>query len=175
LSKLHLTEVPARVAALVGLTELDLRNNYLRELPEWLADLSLTDLGLGENRLRHLPASMAGLTRLRRLDLDSNRLTELPHWLSELAVAGNPLISPPPEILAGGSRSVLEFLRERAQGSEAQWVSKLLVVGEGGVGKTSLVKALAEDPHNPVEPSTHGLMIRAWSWITRTGQTCGCG
>jgi internalin A len=36
----------------------------------------------------------------------------------------------------------------------------LLIVGEGGVGKTSLVRALADESHNPAEESTHGLMIR---------------
>jgi internalin A len=89
----------------------------------------------------------------------------LPDWLAELtgleqlSVHGNPLMSPPPEIAAGGSRSILAFIHARRQGSSAQWVSKLLVVGEGGVGKTSLVRALAGDPHDPGEPSTHGLRI----------------
>jgi Leucine-rich repeat (LRR) protein len=37
LSGLQLTEIPLRVADLAGLTKLDLENNYLRELPGWLA------------------------------------------------------------------------------------------------------------------------------------------
>ena len=33
-------------------------------------------------------------------------------------------------------------------------------MGEGQVGKTSIVKALAGEPHNPGEPTTHGMRIR---------------
>ena len=38
-------------------------------------------------------------------------------------------------------------------------MSKLLIVGEGAVGKTSLVKALLGQKHNPDEPTTHGIQI----------------
>ncbi|MGH3620902.1 MAG: COR domain-containing protein, partial [Sciscionella sp.] len=79
--------------------------------------------------------------------------------MSDLRIGGNPLVSPPPEIVAGGSDSVMAFLSARQQGSSAQWVSKLLVVGEGGVGKTSLVRALAGQPYNEHELTTHGIRI----------------
>src|ERR1039457_5258519 len=38
-------------------------------------------------------------------------------------------------------------------------MSKLLVVGEGAVGKTSLIKALVTQKHDPDEPTTHGIRI----------------
>ena len=101
------------------------------------------------------------------LFLGGNQLTALPDWLAALTaldliwVDGNPLTSPPPEIVAEGSRSILSFIRARSEGSSKQWISKLLVVGEGGVGKKSLLKALADDQHDPDEPTTHGLKIRS--------------
>jgi Leucine-rich repeat (LRR) protein len=103
--------------------------------------------------LSALPDGIAKLTGLTMLDVANNKLIALPDWLTELrdltalSVVGNPLVSPPPEITTGGSESVLTFIRARMRGSDAQWLSKLLVVGEGGVGKTSLGKALARVFH----------------------------
>jgi GTPase SAR1 family protein len=144
-----------------------LDGNAIKNLPEGIGRIqNLATLDLDNNRLTGLPNSLIELQALENLYLSANKLRVLPDCLAELPrlitlnVDGNPLVSPPPEVTAAGSDSVLEFLRERKRGSEPQWVSKLLVVGEGGVGKTSLVKALAADPYDPDEPSTQGLMIR---------------
>ncbi|WP_020496162.1 COR domain-containing protein [Sciscionella marina] len=143
LAGLGLLEIPDRLRALTDLRVLDIQDNALAALPEWITGLrELEVLHADGNELTALPDSLADLPRL-----------------TVLGVHGNPILSPPPEITAAGSDSVLEFLRARAKGSTAQWVSKLMVVGEGGVGKTSLVRALAEQPHDPHEPSTHGLRI----------------
>jgi hypothetical protein len=40
----------------------------------------------------------------------------------------------PPEIAASGTESMMAFLKAQTEGSSRLWVSKLLVVGEGGVG-----------------------------------------
>ncbi|HEX5405781.1 MAG TPA: COR domain-containing protein [Pseudonocardiaceae bacterium] len=163
-----LSELPAELGQLTSLRNLSLTQNELATLPGTIGGLTaLTTLELAGNELTALPAGINGLTRLTTLQLANNRISRLPDSLVELpsltdlVVGGNPLVSPPPEITAGGSAQVVDFIRERIRvGSTAQWLSKLLVVGEGGVGKTSLVKALAADEHDPDEPSTHGLMIR---------------
>jgi hypothetical protein len=149
-----------------SLGTLDLSNLQLEALPPRLAQLTnLTVLDLTGNQLTTLHEGLTQLTNLTLLALTGNQLTTLPDWLAELTalqhllVQGNPLGSPPPEIVAGGSQSILAFIRARVNESSAQWVSKLLVVGEGGVGKTSLIKALAGDRHDPNEPTTHGLQI----------------
>ena len=59
----------------------------------------------------------------------------------------NPLESPPKAVSEQGSSATIRFLKEiDVQGITGEgnklWTSKLMVVGEGGVGKTSLVKAL---------------------------------
>ncbi len=54
----------------------------------------------------------------------------------------------------------LAYLREQLHAKQPQWVSKLIVVGEGGVGKTSLLKALLGEPFNPQESTTYGIDIR---------------
>ncbi|HEY83669.1 MAG TPA: hypothetical protein G4N96_00950 [Chloroflexi bacterium] len=55
---------------------------------------------------------------------------------------------------------MLAYLREQlAARRRRQWVSKLLVVGEGGVGKTSLLRALRGEPHIEGLETTHGIQI----------------
>jgi Leucine-rich repeat (LRR) protein len=65
---------------------LDLRDNLLRSLPDWLARLPrLTHLDLRNNRLRELPAELPALDRL---DLRWNKLDGDPPVLRRLAEQG---------------------------------------------------------------------------------------
>jgi internalin A len=188
LSSLGLTVLPDSLRGLIGLTELYLADNELTTLPDWLGEFTeliylsvagnrlaevpeslcrltgLTRLGLQRNRLTALPDALGSLQQLKRLYLENNRLTALPPSLGELTLAtldleGNPLTSPPPEIVAQGTPSVLSFLRAARTATVQQWVSKVLIVGEGRVGKTSVAKALAGQKHDRAEPTTHGMRI----------------
>lgn len=161
-----LTVLPDWLGNLMSLTELDLMVNELTELPVSLGNLtSLTDLTLSGNRLTVLPDSLGNLTSLTALNLSNNQLTALPDSLGDLTnlkaliLRDNPLESPPPEVVAQGTEAVLAFLRANRGGLVRQWASKLLVVGEGRTGKTSLVKALSGQPHDPAELTTHGLIV----------------
>jgi internalin A len=163
----NLRVLPPNFGALTGLTELRVDNNDLTTLPASIADLkALAKANLNNNQLETLPECFAQLSRLTELQAANNELTTLPDWLTELprlteiSVGANPLVSPPPEIAAAGSDSLIAFINDRKVGSSEQWLSKLLVVGEGGVGKTSLMRALAGEPHDPEEESTHGLVVR---------------
>ncbi len=143
LGRNRFTEVPEAVFALRKLLILDLEDNYLTAVPDAVSNLTkLEELGLRGNQISCLPTAVADLSRL-----------------STLTLSGNPLVSPPPEIAVGGTNSVIEFLKARRAGTEPMWASKVLVVGEGGVGKTSLVKALAGTEYDHNEPSTHGIRI----------------
>ncbi|GHJ47604.1 hypothetical protein Cs7R123_49460 [Catellatospora sp. TT07R-123] len=183
-----LTALPGTTGGLTGLLTLDLQSNQLRELPPGFGRLTrLTRLDLRHNRLRGLPEEIGDLARLQRLDVQHNRLRDLPERLGELSqlakldvghnfldalpaglgrltgltaldLRNNPLTSPPPEIVAQGGEAVLAFLRASTT-SLQQWASKLMIVGEGRVGKTSLVKALSGRSHDVAEPTTHGLLI----------------
>jgi internalin A len=94
-----------------------------------------------------------------------NQITELPPELGQLTkldtinVADNPLISPPPAIVSQGSHAILQFLRGRLEKTIRQWVSKLIIVGEGGVGKTQLLRHLRNEVFDRDIPTTHGIEI----------------
>lgn len=161
-----LTELPAWIGEFPELETLDVSYNSLAALPDQLGELkSLDGLLLSHNELTELPDSMSRLSQLEGLDISRNQLNTLPDWLPDLPhlkvlrIYDNPLLSPPPEIVANGRNSVLDFLRARRQGSSRQWESKMLLVGEGGVGKTSTIKALLDKDFDRTEQTTHGLKI----------------
>lgn len=160
-----ISSLPKEIAKLRNLKNLYLWDNPLNIFPLPVLNLpKLEFLNLSNIGLTEVPAEIGKLTNLETLYLDKNSLTHLPKSLSalekleELDLEGNPLISPPPEIVEQGTAAVLTYLRERAEQSSRQWVSKLLVVGQGGVGKSSLLRALRGEPFMELE-TTHGIEL----------------
>ena len=163
----QLRALPPEIGRLRNLTQLYLDSNQLRALPPEIGQLhNLTELNLWGNKLTALPPEIGQLRHLRQLNLGFNQLRALPpeigqlHNLTKLNLSGNPLTSSPPEILQQGIEAVFAYLSDQIQAKQPQWVSKLIVVGEGGVGKTSLLRALRGEPFNPQESTTHGIAIR---------------
>ncbi|CCH17513.1 COR domain-containing protein [Micromonospora lupini] len=158
LSGLHLrsnrlTALPDAVAAWTALTLLDLYDNQLTVLPDAVAAWTdLTDLYLESNRLTALPDAVGGWNALTDLFMEGNDLTALPGAIGRLAklrmlvVDGNPL---PPEVLAAeteGTEALLAFLRDVATDGRSISEAKLLFVGAGEAGKSSLLGALRGEP-----------------------------
>jgi Leucine-rich repeat (LRR) protein/GTPase SAR1 family protein len=168
LSGNRLEFVPESLGNLTRLDWLSLADNHLASLPATLGNLTLlTDLDLSGNRLTSVPESLGNLTELTDLSLAGNQIPSLPETLGELTaldvlhLTGNPLMTPPPEIVSAGAQAVVSFLAEMGRDPIRQWASKVVVVGEGRVGKTSLLRALRGEDHNPHEASTHGLTVDA--------------
>lgn len=67
---------------------------------------------------------------------------------------------PPLELIRQGPTALREYFAARDQEELPLKQLKLLVVGSGGSGKTSLVKRLLAEPFNPTEDQTHGINIR---------------
>jgi len=166
LSDNRLMSVPEGLGNLTELAWLDLSGNQLMSVPESLGNLTqLVDLNLNGNQLTAVPESLGKLTHLIEVSLSDNQLTSLPETLGNLtqlttlSLSGNQLTTPPPEIISAGAQAVVSFLAEMGSDPVSQWASKVVVVGEGRVGKTSLLRSLRGEPHNPHEASTHGLTV----------------
>jgi internalin A len=148
INNLGLTEVPALVRNLHKLDSLYLFGNPLTELPEWLGELSALEvLGVSDTRLHVLPASLRQLNSLKVLWVD-----------------GNPALRLPSEIVGrADAQKILDYYFRIVAPGAAQPLNefKLILVGRGGVGKTSLVHRLVTDKYKEFK-RTPGIKITQW-------------
>jgi len=161
----RLTSLPESLGQLTNLLTLYLSSNQLTSGPEFLGQLAqLEALSLKGNQLTSVPECLGQLTSLLTLDLDGNQLTSLPESLGQLTrldvlrLDGNPLN---PELAAAyehGTDVVMQYLRAKAEGTVVLNEAKLILIGEGEVGKSCLLDALRDEPWQEHE-TTHGINI----------------
>jgi len=75
----------------------------------------------------------------------------------------HPVKIPPVEIVKKGRTAVKDYL-ESLKKDESLPLNevKLLLVGDGGSGKTSLFRRMMKESFNENEPQTHGIYINSW-------------
>ncbi|WP_417914381.1 hypothetical protein [Candidatus Electronema sp. JM] len=61
-----------------------------------------------------------------------------------------------------GIDAIREYFANLQAGESALNQVKVLLVGDGAAGKTSLVKQLLGQPFDKDEDTTHGISIRGW-------------
>jgi len=150
-----LTALPESLSYLTQLLILDLHSNKLTAVPEWLGRLKrVQELYLSQNQLTALPESIKKLTQLERLLLHENPGLGLssdilgPTWIETIEQNKKP----------ADPRAILAFyFGQRKPHAKPLNEVKLLLVGHGRVGKTSISKALRGIPHDEKEPETPGI------------------
>ena len=171
LSNNGLTELPQEISKLVSVQYLNLDINQLSTLPlEITKLLNLKWLRLDNNRLTTLPSEIGQLVNLKWLRLDNNQLTTLPPEigqlvnLQELYIYGNPLYNIPPEILNDyrNPNKITNYYFQLLKNKKNLNEAKMLIVGQGSVGKTSLVNRLTKNMYNDAENKTNGIQINQW-------------
>ncbi|MEH2286497.1 leucine-rich repeat domain-containing protein [Nostoc sp.] len=172
LSSNQITEIPEAIAKLTNLTQLDLSFNQIREIPEAIIKLTnLTDLHLSSNQITEIPKAITKLTNLTDLHLSSNQITEIPEAianltnLTQLDLSSNKITNIPLEIFnSGHTKEILNYLRQICT-SETRPLheAKLLLIGQGSVGKTSLIKRLIRHKYDKDQPQTDGLNVETWN------------
>jgi internalin A len=162
----QLTNLPPEIAKLTNLTRLDLRDNQLKRMPPEIIELTnLTSLHLSGNQLMNLPPEIAKLTNLKRLHLSGNHLTNLPPEIAKLTnltsldLRDNQLPFSP-EILSNPDdvKPIFAALAGLLSGKRLN-EAKILVVGDGKVGKSSVVERLIKGTFDPRKETTLGIEI----------------
>ncbi len=187
LSSNQLKELPEFIGQLTNLRSLDLSGNQLKELPEFIGQLTnLRSLNLSGNQLKELPKVVSYLPNLTTLNLWDNKISLLPEWIHDLKtiekldLRANRL-SIPPEIL--GSKNQYEnpvpatevisyYFQEKSD--NPLYEAKLLIVGEGGAGKTTLAKKLQDADYKlkEDEKSTEGIEVLPYKFDHPDGHPC---
>ncbi len=156
---------------------LDLSFLYLGSIPSEIGQLAnLRFLNISYNCLYQIPKEVYNLHYLVELDLSYNYLPfDSLHNLDKLSnvtflhIEGNPAFeSIPDEIKYHGLDAILNYTDDISKyyNTTTLFELKLLIVGNGEVGKTTLMKKLITNFSHEVilgqEPTTHGINIQTW-------------
>jgi internalin A len=180
LAENQLTELPEFIGQLTQLQYLYLSENQLTALPASIGELTqLETLDLSENQLAALPESISRMVKLIRVYLDDNQLTALPESLrnfeslGELYLHGNDALNLPAEVLGASwkephskgvakAAEILDYYFRLRGGRRPLNEAKLILLGRGTVGKTSLVNRLIHNKFKEGEEKTDGIRITEW-------------
>jgi small GTP-binding protein len=176
----RLRSLPTEIGNLKNLRILECYGNLLTELPREIGKLTaLNLLYLSGNPLTSLPAEISLLGNLKIIHLKHNKLRRLPqeivelHDLQEIRLDGNPLRFPPIQIATQGFKAIKDYIssvQKDELGKRILFEAKLMIVGHGGVGKTSLLNRLLFGFFDERERPTKGLDIETWDRdITEAG------
>lgn len=167
----HLTSLPAEIAKLLNLRRVRLSDNDLINLPHNFVNLTqLEVLDISNNRITALPQEIGKLSKLQVLHASNNQIVDLPTELAhlinlkELLLNGNPL-QIPPEIFERNATPefiINYFFRHATSKKRPINEVKVLLVGQGSVGKTSLVNRLVKNGFDLHENKTDGIEISRW-------------
>ncbi|MBI5295162.1 MAG: leucine-rich repeat domain-containing protein [Chloroflexi bacterium] len=186
----QLTTLPQRFGDLTRLESLNISYNKFSAFPEPLGKLvQLLSLNLIGNNISILPEKFSGLIQLRSLEISNNNLKILPRWLSNLEqlqlldISNNQLSDLPPELVRlkcfddikfsenpftpelstaykQGLNALKTYLHANIPAQITLNEAKLILIGEGEVGKTCLLSALRDEPFVEGLSSTHGIEIQ---------------
>jgi internalin A len=165
LDLLQFMTMPDWIRNLRNLISLSFAKTGLDALPLWISELDeLRFLGVSGNRLQSIPDTISRLFRLERIELANNELVTIPPSIARLPnlqkidLDGNPLSPALRSAYEQGLAPLRAFLRSLNE-ADPLYEAKLMLVGEGNVGKTTLLKALMGRKPRQGEPTTHGVSI----------------
>lgn len=178
LSDCGLLEIPREVFQLTELVYLNLATdtssdddfkNKIEALPSDFSNLTnLKTLDVSNNQVKGISKKLSK-TKLKYLNLTNNLIEMFPfeiakmETLHDLNITKNPLQNIPPEIALRGLSSILNFIKE-LEVEDYLYEVKLILVGEGRVGKTTIAKTLSIPGYKiEDELTTEGINVTKWN------------
>ena len=176
------------LAALSSLATLHVSSTKVSDLSPLVGLSSLATLDLYSTKVSDL-SPLVGLSSLARLDVGGTKVSDLTPLVARIRdgwqvkwgsssgvgvyVKDCPLTTPPPEIVKQGHDAVLNYFRERELGEvDHLYEAKLLILGEGRAGKTSLLRRLYQ-PDQPLpeeKDTTKGISIHRHEFELSNGR-----
>ncbi len=180
----RLTALPQELGELRKLKGLVLDGNPITHLPSSIGHLQMLEwLGLGNCKMVGFPPEIGRISSLLALDANCNKLTYLPSEirsltkLRKLYLHLNPGLELPLEVLGptwkdvedkkgepASPKAILDYyFAKQAKDARPLNEVKLLLVGRGGAGKTSLVERLMRNHFDQRQESTTGIELQDWA------------
>lgn len=180
-----ISEIPNSIGLLQELKVLILDLNQISNVNSNIEKLhNLNSLSLSKNHIKIIPDFIKKLKELEQLLLNDNFITDVPSWIIRLKkpliwknhrsdpgsnnginLYGNPIETPPIEIMSEGHTAVVNyfesFVNQKPEEIVRLYEGKLLIVGEGDVGKTFLANRLIYE-NIPSGETTRGIDIHEW-------------
>ncbi|MEK4171482.1 COR domain-containing protein [Lysinibacillus sp. FSL L8-0312] len=163
---------PEEITSIESLEFLAIDNIY-NEIPNSIASLrNLKYLYLPEIMINTLPDSIGELTNLEKIYLGRSKIQTLPESmtslinLKEIIIEETPLSKKiPPEIFNQTPSQLINYILQfqREENKITLNESKMIIVGQGGVGKTTLLNKIVNDIYKE-SPSTEGIDIEKWKF-----------
>jgi internalin A len=177
-SHTHVNDLSS-LSGLINLQQLDVINTRVSDLSPLLDLANIQRLDVSYTDVYDL-SPLSGLTNIQRLIISNTPVSDLSplleliknycpvNWNSETGVSEGifvkhcPLTNPPVEIVKQGNAAILNYFHEKEiQGTDHLYEAKMLLIGEGGAGKTSLLRRLyqTEKPLPNENETTKGIDI----------------
>lgn len=136
----------------------------------------LEELYLTGSQISQLPADIGKLRKLKNLSIASSKVETIPIEMLEMKNLKNFWFykssleeKVPDEIMEQSADQVIAYIYRQQTAAQLCFCneSKVLVVGQGSVGKSCLVQRICEDTYEEKE-STEGIAVRKWTF--KSGQ-----
>ncbi|MEO1671389.1 MAG: GTP-binding protein, partial [Cyanobacteria bacterium J06631_2] len=170
-SNWHVEDIESDASATVQreVTEADTPYSQALQLIEQAVREEATELDLSGLELTELPPEIAQLTNLSVLELDNNQLDSLPPEiaqltnLSQLYLRDN-FLPISPEILENvfEPATIINYYLSLQDSKKPLHEVKMLLVGQGNVGKTCVRERLLRNKYDPTRNKTDGIDIEPW-------------
>jgi internalin A len=144
-----LTTIPESILNLPDLEKLVLISNKIKKLPQYILNSKIEVYYEWPSKPKIIEEN------------DEHKIQEREPW-SGIVLRENPLSNPSIEIVSQGLSAIREYFESAKDGMRPLHEVKLILVGDGGAGKTSLVKRLRDKEFNPIEKQTRGINIDSW-------------
>jgi GTPase SAR1 family protein len=155
----------APLAGLSGLQALDLADTQVSDLAPLVGLHALQALRLNSTQVCDLAPLLHLIQLGRKVSLEESH--------GDIRLHNCPLTSPPIEIVAQGNKAILHYFHElEASGIDHLYEAKMLILGEGGAGKTSLLRRLYHPalPLPEEQDTTKGIDIHRHDFTLANGR-----
>ncbi|KAF2338709.1 leucine-rich repeat domain-containing protein [Flavobacterium ginsenosidimutans] len=168
---------------LTKLRNLDFSNNQIADISPLENLILIENLYLDINKISNING-LKNLSKLNLLVLEDNQISDFRpieglirklHVIKEtdrgyneedgIYLSHNISTIPPVEVIEQGNETILQYFNDATKyGLKALNECKLILVGEGGLGKTSLMKKIVGLPFSK-EVTTHGINKKSWNEV----------